>query len=167
MISVQFISLVAQSCLTLCDSMDCSIPGFPVLHHLPELAQIHVHQVSGAIQPSRPLLSPFPHALNFSQHQVAKVLELQLRVFYFPKIPSWLGSNSLTGSGLVAQWCPTLQLHGLQHTRLPCPSPTPGACSNSCPSSRWCHPTISSSGISCSSCLQSFPAQDLFQWVSS
>ena len=71
---------VAQSWLTLCDSMDCSIPGFPVLHHLPELAQIHVHQVSGAIQPSRPLLSPFPHALNFSQHQVAKVLELQLQL---------------------------------------------------------------------------------------
>ena len=40
---------VAQSWLTLCDSMDCSIPGFPVLHHLPELAQIHVHQVSGAL----------------------------------------------------------------------------------------------------------------------
>ena len=60
--------------------MDCNTPGFPVLHHLPELAQIHVHQVSGAIEPSRPLLSPFPHALNFSQHQVAKVLELQLQL---------------------------------------------------------------------------------------
>ena len=53
--------------------------------------------------------------------------------------------------------------HGLQHTRLPCPSPTPGACSNSCPSSRWCHPTISSSVIPFSSCLQSFPASGSFQ----
>ena len=48
--------------------------------------------------------------------------------------------------------------HGLQHTRLPCPSPTPKACSNACPSSQWCHPTISSSAIPFSSCLQSFPA---------
>ena len=52
--------------------------------------------------------------------------------------------------------------HGLQHTRLPCLSPTPGACSNSCPSSRWCHPTISSSVILFSSCLQSFPASGSF-----
>ena len=55
--------------------------------------------------------------------------------------------------------------HGLQHARLPCPSPTPRACSNSCPSSQWCHPTISSSVIPFSSHLQSF--QGLFQWVSS
>ena len=47
--------------------------------------------------------------------------------------------------------------HGLQHTRLPCPSPTPGAYSNSCPLSWWCHPTISSSIVPFSSCLQSFP----------
>ena len=52
--------------------------------------------------------------------------------------------------------------HGLQHARLPCPSPTPGACSNSCPSSGWCHPTISSSAIPFSSCLQSFPASGSF-----
>ena len=48
--------------------------------------------------------------------------------------------------------------HGLQHARLPCPSPTPGAYSKSCPSSRWCHPTSSSSVVPFSSCLQSFPA---------
>ena len=51
---------------------------------------------------------------------------------------------------------------GLQHARLPCPSPNPGACSNSCPSSRWCHPTISSSVVPFSSCLQSFPASGSF-----
>ena len=52
--------------------------------------------------------------------------------------------------------------HGLQHSRLPCPSPTPGAYSNSCPLSRWCHATISSS-VPFSSCLQSFPASESFQ----
>jgi len=50
----------------------------------------------------------------------------------------------------VAQLCLTLRPHGLQHTRLPCPSPTPGAYSNSCPLSRWCHPTISTSVVPCS-----------------
>ena len=53
--------------------------------------------------------------------------------------------------------------HGLQHARPPCPSPTPKACLNSCPSSQWCHPTISSSVIPFSSCLQSFPASESFQ----
>ena len=56
----------------------------------------------------------------------------------------------------------SLWTHGLQHSCLPCPSPTPGACSNSCPSSRWCHPTISSSVIPFSFCLQSFPASGCF-----
>ena len=52
--------------------------------------------------------------------------------------------------------------HGLQHTRLPCPSLSPGACSNSCPLSWWCHPTISSSVVPFSSCLQYFPASGSF-----
>ena len=56
----------------------------------------------------------------------------------------------------------SLWLHGLQHDRLPCPSPTPGACSNSCPLSRWCHPTISSSVVPFYSCLQSFPTSGSF-----
>ena len=55
--------LVAQSCPTLYDPMDCSTPGFPVLHHLPEFAQAHVHRVTAAIQPSHPLSSPSPPAL--------------------------------------------------------------------------------------------------------
>ena len=82
-------SSVAQSCLTLCDPMDCSTPGLPVHHQLPELAQTHVHQVGDAIQSSHPLLSPSP-AFSLSQHQglfkwvnsshqVAKVLEFQLQ----------------------------------------------------------------------------------------
>ena len=62
--------------------------------------------------------------------------------------------------------CDSLRHHGLQHTRLPCPSPTLGACPNSCPSSWWCHPTILSSVVPLSSCLLSFLI-GLFQWVSS
>ena len=61
----------------------------------------------------------------------------------------------------VAQLCQTLQPHGLQHTRLPCPSSTPGACSNTCPLSWWCHPTISSSVVPLSSFSLS-QHQDLF-----
>ena len=62
----------------------------------------------------------------------------------------------------VTQLCPTLRPHGLQYARLPYPSPTPGACSNSCPSHQWCHPTMLSSVIPFSSCLQSFPASGSF-----
>ena len=83
-------SSVAQSCLTLCDPMDRSTPGFPVHHKLPELAQTHVHRVGDAIQPSHPLSPPSPPAFNISQHQglfqgvsslhhVTKVLEFQLQ----------------------------------------------------------------------------------------
>ena len=82
----------AQSCLTLCDPMDCSIPGFQVLHHLPELAQTHIH---------------------------------------------WVSYLSVS--------CPLSQL-------------SLWVCSNSCPLSRWCHPTISSSVAPFSFCPQSFPA---------
>ena len=57
------------SCIRLCNSMYCSTPDFPVLHHLPELAQTHVHWFHEAIQPSCPLLCPSPPAFNLSQHQ--------------------------------------------------------------------------------------------------
>ena len=83
---------VAQSCPTLCDPMNCSTPGFLVLHCLPEFAETHVHWVSDAIQPSHPLSSPSPPAFSLSQppglfqwvsssHQVAKVLDLQHQSF--------------------------------------------------------------------------------------
>ena len=67
-LSVQFNS-VSQSCLTLCDPMECSTPGFPVHHQLPELAQTHVLQIGDAIQPSHPLSSPSLPAFNLSQHR--------------------------------------------------------------------------------------------------
>ena len=60
---------VAQSCPTLCNSMDCSTPGFPVFHYLLEFAQTHVHWVDDAIQLSHPLLPPSPPVLNLSQYQ--------------------------------------------------------------------------------------------------
>ena len=61
----------------------------------------------------------------------------------------------------------SLRSHGLQHARLPCPSPTPQTCSNSCPLSQWCHPTISSSVVPFPSCLQFFQPRDLFKCFSS
>ena len=87
--SVQFSSVQSLSCVWLSDPMNCSAPGLPVHHQLPEFTQTHVHRVSDAIQPSHPLLSPSPPAPNPSQHQgffqwvnssheVAKVLEFQL-----------------------------------------------------------------------------------------
>ena len=88
------ISSVTQLCLTLCNPMDCSTPGFPVLHYLPELAQTHVHWVGDAIQPSHPLLSRSPPAFSLPQdqglfqwvsssHHVAKVLELLMNILIF------------------------------------------------------------------------------------
>ena len=62
------ISSVAQLCPTLCDPMDCSTPGLPVHHQLPEFTQTHVHRVSDAIQPSHPLPSPSLPTFNLSQH---------------------------------------------------------------------------------------------------
>ena len=86
----QLVSSVVQSCLTLCHPMDCSTPGLPVHHQLPEFTQTHVYWVGDAIQPFHPLSSPSPPAFNLSQHQglfkwvnsshqVAKVLEFRLQ----------------------------------------------------------------------------------------
>ena len=81
--------LVTKSCSNLCDPMDCSTPGFPVLHYFSEFAQTHIHWVSDTIQPSHPLPLPSPSAFNLSKlqglfqwigssHQVTKAFELQL-----------------------------------------------------------------------------------------
>ena len=64
------VSSVSRLCLTLCNPMDCSTPGFPVHHQLPEPTQTHVHWISDAIQPSHPLLSPSPPAFNISQSYI-------------------------------------------------------------------------------------------------
>ena len=84
------LSSVAESCLTLCDSVECSMQGLPVHHKLLEFTQTHVHRVGDAIQPTHPLAFPFPPTFNLSQHQglfkwvssshqVDKVLEFQLQ----------------------------------------------------------------------------------------
>ena len=75
---IQF-SSITQSCLTLCNPMNCSMPGLPANHQLPESTQTHVHWVGDAIQPFHPLSSPCPPALNLSQHQVFSN-ELALRI---------------------------------------------------------------------------------------
>ena len=95
--SVQF-SSVAQSCPTLCDPMNCSMPGLPVHHQLPEFTQTHFHRVGDAMQPSHPLSSPSLPAPNPSQHQslfqgvnssheVAKGLEFQPQHHSFQRTP--------------------------------------------------------------------------------
>ena len=108
-LSVQF-SSVTQSCPALCDPMNHSTRRLPVHHHLPELTQTHVHRVGDAIQPSHPLSSPSPPALNPFQHQslfqwvnssheVAKVLEFQLQHHSFQRNPKAdLLQNGLVGS---------------------------------------------------------------------
>ena len=109
--SVQF-SSVAQSCPTLCDPMNCSTPGFPVHYQLPDFTQIHVHWISDAIQPSHPLSSPSPPALNLSQHQglfkwvrsshqVAEVLEFQLQHQSY----QWTPRTDFLKEGLVGSLC--------------------------------------------------------------
>ena len=94
--SVQFGS-VAQSCPTVCDPMGCSTPGLPVHYQLPELPQTHVHWVSDAIQPSHPLSSPSPPALNlssirvFSNESVLRIRWPKYWSFSFSISPEWIG----------------------------------------------------------------------------
>ena len=76
----------------------------------------------------------------------------------FPYTRGWLSISSVQLLSCVRLFAP----HGLEHAKLTCPSRTPGACSNSCPSGWWCHPTTSFSVIPFSSCLQSFPASGSF-----
>ena len=101
MFSVQ-LSSVAQSCLTLCDPMDCSKPVFPVHHQLLELAQTHAHRVGDGIQPSHPLSSPSP-AFRFGKHRWANLS-------YLPKTEKWNPNYSSThyhhfGNQSPRNWC--------------------------------------------------------------
>ena len=90
-------------------------------------------------------LSHFPFSVSNTSVKTVIWKNLSLHLLLFSK------------SHLTLLWP-----HGLQHTRLPCPSPSPGICSNSCPLCWWCHPTISSSVVPFSSCPQSFPASGSF-----
>ena len=121
-LSVQFNS-VTQSCPALCDPMDCSKPGLPIHHQLPELAQTHVHRVGDAIQPSHPLSTLSPPTFNLSQHQVfSNESVLHIR---WPKYWSFSFniSPSIEYSGLISfriNWLDLLAVQGtlkslLQH----------------------------------------------------
>ena len=111
---------VAQLCLSLCSPMDCSTPGFPVLHCLSEFAHTHVHWVGDVIQPSHPLSSPSRPALHLTQHQsllqwvgcfhqVAKALELQLQPQFF----QWIFRVDFLYDWLV--WSPCSPRDSLEH----------------------------------------------------
>ena len=105
-------SSVAKLCLTFCNSMDSSMPGFPVLHYLPEFVQTHVHWVSDAIQPSHLLSPSSPTAFSLSHyqslfqwvgssHQMAKVLEFQLQ----PQSFQWIFRTDFLYNWLVGPLC--------------------------------------------------------------
>ena len=107
---IQGLSVQSLNGVWLCDPMDYSTPGFPVHHQLLELAQTHVHRVGDGIQPSYPLLSPFPPTFNLSQnlglfqwvsslHQVVKVLEFQLQ---YQSSNEYSGLISLRLTGLIS-----------------------------------------------------------------
>ena len=104
--------------------------------------------------------SPTLGDLPYPEIKPATLLSPALWGRFFSSAATWIQFSSVQFSRSVVP--NSLRPHGLQHARLLCPSPTLGACSNSCPSSRWCHPTISSSVIHFFSCLQSFPASGPF-----
>ena len=129
-------SVQSLSCIRLCHPMDCSTPGLPVCHRLPELTHSHVHWVGDAIHPSRPLSPPSPPAFDLSQlqglfqgvsssHQVAKVLEFQFQHQSF----QWISRADLLQNGLVGSPCspkdsqessPTPQLKSIDSWVLSC-----------------------------------------------
>ena len=104
--------------------------------------------------------------LSYNWHKTLYELKCTIwfdtHIYYEMIITDRLVNSSISVQFSCSLMSDCLWPHGLQHTRLPCPSPTPGACSNSCPLSQWCHPTILSSVIPFSSCLQSFPAPGSF-----
>ena len=113
---ISSVSSVAQSCLTLCDPMDCSTPGFPVHQQLPELTQTHVYQVSDAIQPSHPLSAPSPLAFNLSSIRVFS----SESVFHIRWSKYWSFSFSISPSkeysGLISFRIDWLDLFAVQVT---------------------------------------------------
>ena len=123
--SVQF-SSVTQSCLTLCDPTDCSMPGFPVHHHFPELVQTHVHHIGDAIQPSHPLSpllllpSIFPSTRVFSNESV---LHIRWPKSWRHQSFQWIfRTDFLSVQFSRSVVSNSLRPHESQHARPPCPS---------------------------------------------
>ena len=151
-------SEVAQSCLTLCDPTDCSLPGFSVhgIFQARVLEWVAISFSKGSSWPrDRTQVSCIAGRCFTLQFKKRKAKELTFSSVQFIS---------------VTQSCPTLRPHGSQHARPPCPSPTPRVHSDSHPSSQWCYPAISSSVVPFSSCpqslpaLESFPLSQLFEW---
>ena len=189
------INSVAESCPTICDVLAFSTAGFLVQHQIPELAQIHSIELvmqSNHLILCRPLLllpSIFPSIRVFSNESVLSTggqsIWVSASVSVLPiNIQDWFplgltGLISLQFNGLSrffsnssvqfthSVMSDSLQPHESQHTRPPCPSPTPGVYSNSCPSSWWCQPAISSSVVPFSSSPNPSKHQGLLQWVNS
>ena len=138
-----------QLCPALCNPMDCSPPGSS--GHRIFLARI-VEWVA------------LPSSRGSSQltdwTQVFCILFIAGK--FFTTEPSGKPNDFSFRSVQVSRSADSLWPHGLQHAMLPCPSPIPRLCTNSCPLSQWCHPTISSSAVPFSSCLQSLPASEVF-----
>ena len=173
-----FCCSVTQSC-RLSGSMDCSMPGFPVLHYLLEFAQIHVHWVG---EPLNHLILCYPLLFLLSIHLSIRVFSNESALHIrWPKYWSFSFSVSPFNeySELISfriDWfdLTTLSVQSFSHVSLFATSwtsglqasllsPTPRPCSNLCPLNRWCLPTISSSVVPFSSCLLSFPASASFQ----
>ena len=155
-----------QSCPTLCDSIDSSPPGYPV----PGILQARTLEwvaisFSNAGKwkvkvksLSHVWLLATPFDINLRKFVVIVASNISFRFLVFPLYLCNTFSVRFSHSVMSDSLWP----HEMQHTRPPCQSPTPGAYSNSCPSSRWCHPTVSSSVVPVSSHLQSFPASGSF-----
>ena len=129
-----------QSCPTLCDPTDSSPPGPPI----PGIFQAKVLEWV---------------AIAFSSTRLLVIIIIHSEKQYFKMLS---GSSQFSVQFSSSVMPGSLWPYGLQHSRLRCPSPTLGACSNSCPLNQWCHPTISSFIISFSSFLWSFPAWGSF-----
>ena len=163
--------------------MDCSTPSFSVLHHFQEFVQTHAIE---SVMPSHQhivccsllLPSVFPNIKVFSNELGLHIRWLKYWKFYWI-LEFWSSTETNKHEKqdyfVAVQFSRsvmsnTLRPHESQHVRPPCPSPTPGVHSNSCASSSWCHPAISSSVVPFSSCPQSltasesFPMSQLFTW---
>ena len=134
----------------------CPSPTLGVHSNLCPLSRWCHPTISPSVVPFSSCLQSFPASGSFPRSQFFTSSKSSLG--QMP--PSLWASVQFSYSRSVVS--NSLRPHGLQHTRPPCPSPTLGACSDSCPSSRWCHPTISPSAVPFSSCLQSFPVSGSF-----
>ena len=165
-------SEVIQLCLTLCDSMDCSLPGSSI-HGILQERILEWLAIAFSRESSQPRdrtwvshIAGRHFTLMASKMAESQGLQADSRARKGKKMDFSLEFNLYFGLSSVqlshSVMSDSLRPHELQHARPPCPSPTPGVHSNSRPLSQWCHPAISSSVIPFSSCPQSFPASESF-----